>query len=254
MKKPLILVSNDDGINAPGIRILADCLKLFGDVYVVAPDHPHSGGSSAITVNSPLKITRHEDYNGVHMYSVNGTPVDCVKIALHKVLPERPDFMFSGINHGSNAGSSLIYSGTMGAAMEACMLGVPAVGYSLLDHSLQADFSETLPLIERISKAVIENGLPDHVCLNVNFPANVKIEGMKVVRSARSHWTEEYAEYTDPHGKSFYWLTGKIVNEEPDSDETDLYWLKRNYATIVPATVDQNSIESIDLLRKQINC
>lgn len=240
-KKPLILISNDDGINAPGLKVLIDAVRHLGEVIAVAPAVPYSGGSSSITVNSPLRITPYPDYDGVKMYSVSGTPVDCVKLAMHHIVPRRPDVMFSGINHGSNAGSSLIYSGTMGAAMEACMLGIPAVGYSLLDHSLQADFSETLPIIREISAKVIANGLPRLVCLNVNFPAGVRIEGMKVCRAAISHWTEEYKEYIDPHGKPYYWLTGRIVNEEPDNDQTDLYWLDRNHATVVPATVDQNA-------------
>jgi len=246
MDKPLILISNDDGINAPGLKVLIDCVKDLGDVYAVAPDVPHSGGSSSLTVNRALRITEHPDYNGAKMFSVNGTPVDCVKLAINKIVPCCPVVMFSGVNHGSNAGNSIIYSGTMGAAMEACTLGIPSVGYSLLDHSLQADFRECLPYIRKVSEDIINNGLPDMVCLNINFPANVKINGMKVCRAARSHWTEEYSEYVDPHGKPFYWLTGKIVNEEPDCDETDLYWLNKNYASVVPATIDQNAASAIN--------
>lgn len=240
MEKPLILISNDDGIDAPGLRVLVDCVASLGDVVVVAPDQPHSGQSSAFTVNSPLKILEHESYNGAMMRSVNGTPVDCVKLAMHHILPRRPDLLVSGVNHGSNAGNSVIYSGTMGAVFEGCMLGIPSVGYSLLHHSMQADFSQCLPFIKDISGRVLAEGLPKDVCLNINFPAKVKIRGMKVVRSARSHWTEEYQEYLDPHGKPFFWLTGSIVNEEPEADDTDLYWLDRNYATTVPCTPDQN--------------
>ena len=246
---PLILICNDDGIDAPGIHVLARTVASMGDIYVVCPSRPQSGMSSAMTVNSPLRIEEHEnaaDYENIKVYSVTGTPVDCVKLALNRILPRRPDVMLCGINHGSNAGNNLIYSGTMGAVMEACMAGIPAVGYSLMHHSMAADFSRTLPYIEKITKAVIANGLPHDVCLNVNFPAKVDIEGLKVVRSARSHWTEEYQEYLDPHGKPFYWLTGEQVNEEPEATDTDLYWLARNYATVVPATPDQTNTAVID--------
>lgn len=244
MDRPLILIANDDGIDAPGIHVLAGIAQQFGDVYVVAPATPQSGMSSAMTVNSPLRITQHDTtgYNdGVKIYSVSGTPVDCVKVAMHNILPRRPDMMLCGINHGSNAGNNLIYSGTMGAVMEACMIGIPAVGLSLMHHSIAADFSRTVPFIEKIASVVLSKGLPDGVCLNVNFPAKVEIEGLKVVRSAKSHWTEEYKEYTDPTGRPFYWLTGKQINEEPDATDTDLYWLGKNYATAVPVTPDQTN-------------
>ncbi len=241
----LILISNDDGIHAPGLHVLASIARRFGEVYVVAPDQPQSGQSSAFTVNSPLHVTAHEDYDGCHMYSVNGTPVDCVKLAMHHILPGRPDLMLSGINHGSNAGNSVIYSGTMGAAFEASMQGIPSIGFSLLHHSIKADFTECKPLVQAITAKIIEAGLPEDVCLNVNFPAKVKIEGVKVCRSARSHWSEEYKEYLDPHGKPFYWLTGNIINEEPGSTDTDLYWLDRHYASIVPVRADQNALASL---------
>ncbi len=245
MGKPLILICNDDGIDAPGIRVLVDCVRDMGDVVVVAPAELRSGQSSAMTFNAPLRIEEHPDYNGAVMRSVTGTPVDCVKLAMFNIVPRRPDIMLSGINHGSNAGNSIIYSGTMGAAMEACMLGIPSVGYSLLHHSWEADFTETIPFVKDITARVLADGLPDGVCLNVNFPAKVKIEGAKVVRAAKSHWTEEYQEYLDPHGKPFYWLTGKQINDEPDDKNTDLYWLQRNYATIVPARPDQNATDVI---------
>lgn len=248
MDRPLILICNDDGVDAPGIRTLADCVAGMGEVYVVAPDRPQSGMSSAMTVNAPLRIRQHGAYNGMNTYSVTGSPVDCVKLAMHHVLPRRPDIMLSGINHGSNSGNSAIYSGTMGAVFEACMVGIPAVGYSLLDHSMGADFSECLRFIKSVTGAVLRDGLPQDVCLNVNFPSKVRIEGLKVVRAARSHWSEEYRRYDDPHGKPFYWLTGRQVNEEPDSDGTDLYWLERNYATVVPCRPDQTDVRAISLI------
>lgn len=243
--KPLILITNDDSISAKGLRYLVDCVADMADIYVVAPDQPHSGQSSAFTVNAPLHIKEHEDYNGAKMRSVTGTPVDCVKLAMHHIVPRRPDLLLSGVNHGSNAGNSVIYSGTMGAAFEGCMLGIPSIGYSLLHHSLKADFTECTPHIIDITRRVLAEGLPEGVCLNVNFPAKVKIEGMKVVRAAKSHWTEEYQEYLDPHGKPFFWLTGRIINEEQGNPDTDLYWLDRNYGTVVPVRADQNATDAI---------
>jgi len=245
IEKPLILISNDDGADAPGLHYLIDRVRHLGDIIAVAPKLPQSGMSSAITVNNPLRINLHEDYNGVPVYSVTGTPVDCVKLALHTIVPRRPDVMLSGVNHGSNSGNSVIYSGTMGATMEAAMTGIPSVGYSLLHHSLAADFSETGKWIELITKRVMDNGLPDGICLNVNFPAKCKIEGIKTVRAARGYWTQEYTEYTDPHGKPFYWLTGRFHNIEPDDNQTDEYWLAQGYGSVVPVRMDQSATDAV---------
>lgn len=239
--KPLILISNDDGVDAPGLHRLIETVKDLGEVWAVAPAAAQSGQSSAFTTNSLLRIKEHAGYDGAHVLSVSGTPVDCVKLAMHCIVPRKPALLLSGINHGSNAGNSVIYSGTMGAVFEGCMQGIPSVGYSLLHHSWKADFSECLPLIAKITREVIARGLPERVCLNVNFPARVKIEGLRTVRAARSYWTDEYQAYTDPHGKEFYMLTGRQVNTEPDDPATDLYWLDRNYATIVPCTASQNA-------------
>lgn len=251
-ERPLILICNDDSIDSKGIHFLVDCVKDFGEVYVVAPDGPRSGQSSAITCDLPLHVHPHPDYEGARMFSVSGTPVDCVKLSMHHILPRRPDLMLAGVNHGSNAGNCVIYSGTMGAVMEACMVGVPAIGYSLLSHAHDADFSACRSFIREITSAVITNGLPGGVCLNVNFPSRGAIDGLKVVSSAKSHWTEEYKEYFDPHGHPFYWLTGSLVNEEPDNEGTDLYWLDRNHATVVPTRVDQNASEAIPAVKKML--
>lgn len=241
MNEKLILISNDDSVSAPGLHFLVDCVKDLGEVWVVAPAEPKSGQSSSLTFNAPLRVEEHEGYYGARVFSVSGTPVDCIKLSMHTILPRVPDLVLAGINHGSNAGNSVIYSGTMGAVFEGCMDGIPSIGYSLLHHSLKADFSECAPFIKQITAKVLENGLPEGVCLNVNFPAKVKIEGLKTVRAARSHWTEEYQQYIDPHGKPFYWLTGKQINEEIGDSSTDLYWLDRNYATCVPCTAMQNA-------------
>lgn len=164
---------------------------------------------------------------------------------MHAVLDRRPDLVLSGINHGSNAAVNNIYSGTMGAAMEGCVLGIPSIGYSLLSHAADADFGLLDPFIEEITSRVIEGGLPDGICLNVNFPAHCTPLGMKVVRAARGYWTEEYADYATPHGTPFYWLTGKFHNEEPDNPETDEYWLARQYGSIVPIRPDQTASDRI---------
>lgn len=252
-QRPLILISNDDGIQAPGLHRLIETVQSLGDVIAVAPDGPRSAQSSAMTVNAPLRYTQHDNIGDALVYSVNGTPVDCIKLAMHHIVPRRPDIVLAGINHGSNAGVNIIYSGTMGAVLEGCLQGIPSVGYSLLHHSMAADFSQCLPLIKKITAAVLQNGLPHDICLNVNFPAKVTIEGYKVVRAARSHWTEEYQEYTDPHGKPFYWLTGEIINEEPGDPGTDLYWLDRNYATIVPAQATQNAPQAIPTIQSLLD-
>lgn len=250
MAKPKIIISNDDGWHADGIHRLIDCARQFGDVVVVAPDGPRSGQSSAITVNQPLRINKVEDYNGVPVYAVTGTPVDCIKLGKHVLFPDNnPDLMLSGINHGSNAGNNVIYSGTMGAAMEATMLGIPAIGFSILDHSPQADFSHCLPFVNDVIAKALQTPLPEMTCLNINFPANTEIKGLKVCRSAHGYWTDEYVEYTDPHGHPFYWLSGKFHNLEPDNDSVDEYWLARDYGTIVPASPDMTAKSEISAIR-----
>lgn len=247
MERPLILITNDDSVEAPGFHHLIECVKEFGDVIGIAPASPHSGQSSAISVNTPLRITPVERYSTdeVPVYHVNGTPVDCVKLGMHAVVPRRPSLVLAGINHGSNSGVNVVYSGTMGAVLEGCMVGIPAVGFSLLHHSLKADFSETTPFVKSIVKHVLDNGLPERVCLNVNIPAKCKPVGMKVTRAARGYWTEEYARYDDPHGKPFYWLTGHFHNLEPDNPETDEYWLERKWVTVVPTTPDMTALGSL---------
>lgn len=239
--RPLILISNDDSINAPGLRSLVDCVREFGDVVVVAPEEPHSGMSSAFTVNGALRISERPDYNGARMFTVNGTPVDCVKLGLFAVVPRKPDLMLAGINHGSNSGTSIIYSGTMGAVLEASMAGIPAIGFSLLHHSMKADFTLSAPMVTAITAKVLENGLPGGVCLNVNIPARVVPEGIMVCRAAHGHWSDGYSRYLDPHGNPFYMLKGRFINEDIDATDTDEYWLGRNYISVVPVMADMTN-------------
>lgn len=244
--RPLILITNDDSINAPGIHHLAATVRSMGDVIVVAPAHPHSGQSAALTVGAPLRINeKPSDLDGVRFFTVNGTPVDCIKLALHAIVPRRPDVIFAGINHGSNSGVNVTYSGTMGAVLEGCLEHIPSVGFSLLHHSMKADFSLSTAFVAAIAAKVIEKGLPDGVCLNVNIPARVIPEGIKVCRATKGRWTDGYQRYLDPLGVPFYWLTGRFVNEEPDATDTDEYWLQRRYVTVVPTAADQSATEAI---------
>lgn len=243
---PLILISNDDGVDSKGLRELIDAVSGFGaEIIAVAPMEQHSGQSSAITVTGALRIKQHPDYGTAKIYSVSGTPVDCVKLAMHHILPRRPDYMLSGINHGSNAGNCAIYSGTMGAAMEACMYGIPAVAFSLLSHNPEADFSGVRRYVTDITARVLASGLPADICLNVNMPARCKPKGVKVVRAATGYWNEEYQRYVDPSGRDFFMLSGSFVNSEPECDATDEYWLSRQYITIVPVRPDQSALDTI---------
>lgn len=235
--KPLILVTNDDGITAPGIRALIEVMNELGDVYVVAPDSPQSGMGHAITLDSTLhieKLTKNESEQTE--YSCSGTPADCVKLAVNEILERKPDLCVSGINHGSNSAINVIYSGTMSAAIEAGIEGIPSIGFSLEDHSRNADFEHLKQYVRTITKNVLENGLPEGVVLNVNFPKEA-IKGIKVCRQAKANWIEEFDKRTSPQGKEYYWLTGEFVNLDKGQD-TDLYALETGYATIVPVQFD----------------
>lgn len=247
---PLIFITNDDGIHAPGLLHLVKCARSYGDVVVVAPDTPQSGKSSAISVESPLFITQHHDIDGAKVFSVSGTPVDCVKLGLHSIAPRKPDLVLSGINHGSNSGVSVIYSGTMGAVMEGCVVGIPSIGFSLLHHSLSADFTLSTHIVTEIIGKAFQYALPTGVCLNVNIPAKVVPEGVRTCRAANGYWTEEYKEYSTPSGTPFYWLTGRFVNAEPLATDTDEYWLAKNYVSVVPVSPDLTETNAIAGLTK----
>lgn len=203
--RPLILITNDDSINAPGIHHLAKCVRSLGTIYVVAPERPQSGQSAALTVGAPLRINElPSDDENIRLFTVNGTPVDCVKLALHAILPRRPDAVFAGINHGSNSGINVLYSGTMGAVLEGCLEGIPSAGFSLLHHSMKADFTMSTAFVAAIAARVLKEGLPKGICLNVNIPAKVMPEGVRVCRATSGRWTEGYKRYLDPNGVPFY--------------------------------------------------
>ncbi|MFD0964328.1 5'/3'-nucleotidase SurE [Pseudofulvibacter geojedonensis] len=236
-KRPLILVTNDDGITAPGLRNLISVMIEFGDVFVVAPDSPQSGMGHAITLDSTLHIESLILDEGPQIeYSCSGTPADCVKLAVNEILNRKPDLCVSGINHGSNSSINVIYSGTMSAAIEAGIEGIPSIGFSLLDHSWNANFEPLKKHIRSITKNVLDNGLPQGTVLNVNFPKN-NIKGIKVCRQAKANWVEEFDKRTNPQGKEYYWLTGKFVNQDKGED-TDIYALQNGYASVVPVQFD----------------
>lgn len=235
------MVSNDDGYLANGVYMLIDRLLQFGDVVAVCPDGPRSGQSMAITVTGPLRVTEHPDYHGAKMYSVSGTPVDCVKLAMHHILNRRPDLVVAGINHGSNSAVNVLYSGTMGAAMEGCAFGIPSAGFSLTDHSMEADFTPCFKAIDILVGYMLENGLPQGVCLNVNVPnINATPAGMRLCVPCRGHWNDEYKKYIDPHGRAFYWLTGVFENLEPDNDRTDEWALAHGMISVVPVAIERS--------------
>lgn len=234
--RPLILVSNDDGITSPGISHLIQCMKELGDVIVVAPDKPQSAMGHAITINEPIRLTRVDIHQGVDAWQCSGTPVDCVKLAIDKLLPRKPDLMVSGINHGSNSSINVIYSGTMSAAVEASIDGMKAIGFSLCDYSYEADFTEVMPFVKKISQSVLNNDLPYGTLLNVNIPKG-HIEGIKICRQAVARWKEEFDERTDPFGRSYYWMTGKFVNMDHGTD-TDEWALGHGFISVVPTMFD----------------
>ncbi len=239
MSKPLILITNDDGVMAPGIRHLVKFMLEIGDVVVVAPDKPQSGMGHAVTMTVPLRLEKITVNSGHDEYSCSGTPVDCVKLAVNKVLKRKPDLLVSGINHGSNASISVIYSGTMSAAIEGSMETIPSIGFSLLDYRFDADFMPSKKYVQRIAKNVLEHGLPKGICLNVNIPAvpEKDIKGVKVCRQARGNWNEDFDHRTDPMGKEYFWLTGEFMLHE-NSDETDVWALENKYISVVPIQFD----------------
>ena len=250
MAKPLILITNDDGIVAPGIRALIAVMKEIGEVVVVAPDSPQSAMGHAITINNTLKLERvHIDKEIDQEYSCSGTPVDCVKIAVNEILNRKPDLCVSGINHGSNSSINVIYSGTMSAAVEAGIEGIPAIGFSLLDYSWDADFEPIKNYVKHIALEVLKKGLPEGVILNVNFPKlpAETIKGIKICRLAKAMWQEEFDKRTNPQGKEYYWLTGTFVNQDKGTD-TDEWALENGYISIVPVQFDLTAHHAIQQL------
>lgn len=248
-KKPLILITNDDGINAPGLRKLISLVKNLGEIIVIASEHPMSGMAHAVTIQNPLRvrlITEETDYKE---YLTTGTPVDNVKLGKHKLVGRLPDLILSGINHGSNAAVNIIYSGTMGAVLEGAIDRIPGIGFSLDDFSPNADFSHVDEIVVSITKKVLSEGLPEGICLNVNFPVktNEPLKGVKVCRQADARWVEEFEERKDPHGRTYYWLAGRFENGD-DRNDTDEKALADNYVSVVPSHTDFTAHEYVDKL------
>lgn len=256
MASPLILVTNDDGITAPGIRTLIHAMNQLGDVVVVAPDSPQSGMGHAITLHESLRLKPMSiDAGPQTEYACSGTPVDCVKLAVHEVLKDRkPDLIVSGVNHGSNASVNVIYSGTMSAAVEGAMQGVPSIGFSLLDYRWDADFRAVEPYLKQIAKDALDHGLPEGVCLNVNFPHADKAPyvGVRVARQALGYWKEAFEERIDPYGKPYYWMRGDYHN--PDgAEDTDIWALDRGFVSIVPTMYDLTAHHALTGLHRRLD-
>jgi 5'-nucleotidase len=246
--KPTILVVNDDGITAPGIKVLIEIMQSIGHVVVVAPDGPQSGTGHAITIAKPLRLDKVDLYEGVERYKCSGTPVDCVKLAVNKVFKgKKPDLCVSGINHGLNNSINVLYSGTMSAAVEGAIEGIPSIGFSLDDFSNEADFSHARKYIEIITKQVLANHLPLGTLLNVNFPRGASLKGIKICRQANAKWAEEFDERTDPNRRKYYWLTGVFQNNDHGQD-TDVWALENNYVSIVPVQFDMTAHHAIPIL------
>ncbi len=252
--KPLILVTNDDGITAPGIAALVEAMKEIGKVVVVAPDSPQSGMGHAITIAEPLRLQKVNQFEGVESYTCSGTPVDCVKLAKDVLFHKSPDLCVSGVNHGSNSSINVIYSGTMSAAVEASIEGIPAFGISLLDFRFQADFSASGHFAKAIARELLSNGLPEGSLLNVNVPklSVEEIKGIRICRQANAKWEEEYDSRKDPHGKDYYWLTGQFVNNDKGED-TDEWALENGYVAVTPVQYDLTAHHAITFINHNWN-
>lgn len=241
----LILITNDDGVSAQGIGVLAELMTQLGEVVIVAPDSARSGAACAITSTQAITLRRRIDMerNRLQVFECSGSPVDCVKLALEQVCSRQPDLLVSGINHGDNASCSIHYSGTMGAVIEGCMKGIPSIGYSLRTLKHRCDFSPYADEILRISSFVLDKGLPQDICLNVNFPEVQQLTGMRICRMGRGRWVQEWISANNPRGMNAFWLTGRFLNLEPHSEDTDYWALDHGYGAITPIRLDMTAYD-----------
>ncbi|MDR2359056.1 MAG: 5'/3'-nucleotidase SurE [Prevotellaceae bacterium] len=248
-----ILLTNDDGYRAPGLAALIEIMKPYGQVTVVAPEDMQSGMSSALTTKIPVRLRKITSGKGLEIYACSGTPVDCVKLAMSCILPEKPDLLVSGINHGINASSAVIYSGTLGAAMEGTLYGVPSIGFSLADDAQDADFNSCKIYGTKIIDRTLQHPFAPHVFLNVNFPAlpAEKIKGVRLARQHKGSWIKEFEKRTDPHGFDYYWLTGQFVNHEPGALDADENLCRNGYISIVPHQLDMTEYSELQRLQKE---
>ena len=257
IKRPLLLISNDDGYQSKGIRCLVEMLSDVGDIIVCAPDDARSGYSCAFSATVPLRLQKREQQEGVEIWSCNGTPVDCVKLALSEICPRRPDMVIGGINHGDNASVNAHYSGTMGVTLEGCMKYIPSVAFSLCDHREDADFEPLRPFIRTITAQVLRKGLPKGVCLNVNFPlipgdsssSRMSYAGVKVCRMAPGTWFNEVNKCHHPRGYDYWWMVGHYRNDEPEAEDTDRWALDHGYVAITPTQIDLTAYSAFDYLK-----
>ena len=249
IKRPLLLISNDDGYQSKGIRELVEMVSDFGDIIVCAPDSARSGFSCAFSATTPLRLTLQQKREGVEVWSCNGTPTDCVKMALAELCPRKPDMVIGGINHGDNGSVKTHYSGTMGVVLEGCMKYIPSVAFSLCDHREDADFEPLRPLIRQITQRVLADGLPQSVCLNVNFPLVEAYQGVKVCRMAKGTWGNEVTKCHHPRGYDYWWMVGHYQNDEPEAEDTDNWALSHGYVAITPTQIDVTAYQALDLIK-----
>ena len=247
----LILLTNDDGLYAAGLKTLLGVMEEFGKVFLISTTESMSGMSQALTVKTPLRVKLLEENEKHRIYACNGTPTDSVKLAINQLLERAPDWVVSGINHGANASVSILYSGTMAAAIEGCLYGISSVGFSLNNFSPSADFSICRKYIRQVMRKVAKEPLPPGVCLNVNIPvaSSKEIKGIKICRQAKGNWKEEFEKRKDPMGKTYYWLTGVFLNHEPDASDTDEWALANNFVSVVPVSVDMTAHWYLDKLK-----
>lgn len=248
--KPLILVTNDDGISSKGIRSLVEVARSFGDVLVLAPDKPQSGMGHAITVNHPLRLDKSILFEGLDAYTCTGTPVDCVKLAIYEVLNRKPDLLLSGINHGENTSTNILYSGTMSAAVEGAMENIPSIGFSLADFHADADFRATQLVAKELITNALKRDYPEHVCLNVNVPKGSpkELKGIKVCKQAYGFWEDRFDKRLDQFKKPYYWLTGEFTDHDK-SEDSDLFAMRQGYASVVPTQFDMTCYKTMNFFK-----
>lgn len=248
-ERSLILISNDDGVNAKGLHELVNALADSSEIVVMAPDGPRSGFSCAITSEYPIKYRRVKKEADLTIYQCNGSPVDCIKLALFELSPRYPDLIIGGINHGDNSSVNIHYSGTMGVVIEGCLKGIPSIGFSLCNHDADADFGPMIPYVKQIVRETLKNGLPKGICLNVNAPLTDEIKGVHICRQTKGEWTNEWKRNLHPRGGEYFWLTGCYVNQEPAAEETDQWALSNNYIAVTPVQIDMTAYAMMDKLK-----
>ena len=248
-QRPLIFVSNDDGIMSKGLSALIKCLRPIGEIVVMAPDTHRSGTSCSMTVTEPIHYQLIRKDVGLTVYKCSGTPTDCTKLAFHTVLNRKPDLVVAGINHGDNSSVNAHYSGTMGAVIEGCLKGVPSIAFSLCNHDLNANFDATEPYVRHISDMVLKNGLPALTCLNVNFPDTKDLKGIRICEQAKGQWVNEWENFAHRDDTHYYWLTGNFEDTDTENQQSDHWALANGYVAITPTTVDLTAYKFMEELK-----